>query len=70
MPIVYVDDSELAGPKKKLDEGCKFIRKGVITDDPEPIRRFLGCGHRLLDAVIPSGGNLAHGDLPEFFPQI
>ena len=69
MLIVYVDDFKLAGPKCHLKEGWTRIRKGIITGEPEPIGRYLGCGHRVLETLIPAGGNPAHGSIPEPPPK-
>ena len=69
MLIVYVDDFELAGPKRNLKEGWTRIRKGIITGEPEPIGRYLGCEHTVLEALISAGGNPAHGCIPEPPPK-
>ena len=42
MLIVYVGDFKLAGPAANIAEGCRLIRKGIITGEPEPIGRYLG----------------------------
>ena len=44
-------------------------QRGVITGEPEPIRKYLGCGHRVLEVLIPAGGNPAHGGIPEPHPK-
>ena len=69
MLIVHVDDFKLPGPKSHLKEGWTRIRKGIITGEPEPIGRYLGCEHRVLEALIPAGGNPAHGCIPEPPPK-
>ena len=35
----------------------------------EPIGRYLGCEHRVLEALIPAGGNPSHGCIPEPPPK-
>ena len=65
MLIVYVDDFKLAGPRRDLKEGWTRIRKGIITGEPEPIGRYLGRKHIVLEALILAGGNPAHGSIPE-----
>ena len=69
MLIVYVDDYTLAGPTSHLKEGWTLIRKGIITGEPEPIGRYLGCKHRVMEALMPAGGNPAHGCIPEPPPK-
>ena len=70
MLIVYVDDFKLAGPAANMAEGWKLIRKGIITGEPEPIGRYLGCEHRMVNATIPQGSNPCHGDIPEPAPKV
>ena len=48
MLIVYVDYFKLAGPAANIAEGWKLIRNGIITGEPEPIGRYLGCEHRMI----------------------
>jgi hypothetical protein len=43
--VVYVDDFKMAGPTKNLSQGWSLIRKGVKTDDPQPLGKYLGCSH-------------------------
>ena len=69
MLIVYVYDFKFPGPKENLKEGWTLIRKGMITGEPEPIGRYLGCEDRVLEALIPAGGNPAHADIPEPPPK-
>ena len=47
----------------------QLIRKGIVTGEPEPVNRFLGCEHVVLDAVIPQGSNPAHGAVPKPPPK-
>ena len=67
--IVYVDDFKMAGPTQNLPEGWKLIRKGIETGDPEPVNRYLGCEHIVLDATIPVGSNPPHGSVPKPPPK-
>ena len=67
--IVYVDDFKLAGPTNNLSEGWKFIRKGIQTGEPEPVNRYLGCEHIVIEATIPVGSNPPHGDVPKPPPK-
>ena len=59
----------MAGPKKASPAGWELIRKGIITDDPEPANRFLGCEHGIIDAIIPVGSNPPHGAVPQPPPK-
>ena len=43
--VVYVDDSKMSGPENNLKEGWKAIRRGIVTDDPKPVGKCLGCQH-------------------------
>ena len=70
MLTVYVDDFKLVGPAANITEGWRLIRKGIITGEPEPIGRYLGCEHRMINATISQGGsNPCHGDIPEPVPK-
>ena len=69
MFIVYVDDFTLSGPIKHMSEGWELIRKNIVTWGPEPVSRYLGCEHGILDVMIPAGSNPAHGDIPEPAPK-
>ena len=69
MLIIYVDDFKRAGPKNRLYKGWTLIRKGIITGEPDPIGRYLGCEHCILGALIPAGGKPAHGDVPGPLPK-
>ena len=52
--VVYVDDFKMSGPKTNLSEGWKAIRKGIVTDDPKPVNKCLGCQHDV--KTINKGG--------------
>ncbi len=41
--IVYVDDFKLACPKEHTQAIWAAIRKQIVTDEPKPPDRFLGC---------------------------
>ena len=69
MLIVYVDDIKLSGPIKSMTEGWTLLRKNIVTGDPEPVSRYLGREHPILDVMIPAGSNPAHGDIPEPTPK-
>ena len=43
--VVYVDDFKMSGPKNNLSEGWRAIRRGIVTDDPKPVNKCLGCQH-------------------------
>ena len=70
MLIVYVDDFKFAGPAANMAEGWKLIRTGIIIGEPEPIGRYCGCEHRMVNATIPQGSNPCHGDIPEPAPKV
>ena len=53
LPVVYVDDFKMAGPKDNLAKGWEGISK-VLDMDPgpaEPLGRYFGCHHREKTAV-------------------
>ena len=70
MLIVYADDFKLAVPAVNITEGWRLIRKGIISGEPEPFGRYLGCEHRMITATFPSVSNPCHGDIPEPFPKV
>ena len=70
MRIVYVDEFKLAGPAANITEGWRLIRKGIISGEPEPIGRYLGCEHRMINATVPQGSSPCHGDIPEPAPKV
>ena len=43
--VVYVDDFELAGPKENMQKCWNEIRKGIRTDEPSSVGKYLGCDH-------------------------
>ena len=45
--IIYVDDFKLSGPRENLAKGWAIIRKGIKTDDPQPVGKCLGCDHKI-----------------------
>ena len=55
--VVYVDDFKLAGPEKHMAECWAAIRKGVNTDDPSPVGKYLGCDHKVSTGRDPSSGH-------------
>ena len=70
MLIVYVDDFKLAGLAANIIEAWRLSRKGIIIGEPEPIGRYLGCEHRMVNAAISQGSNPCHGDIPEPAPKV
>ena len=69
LAIVYVDDFKMAGPTSSMDKGWELIRKGISTGNTEPVNRYLGCAHIILDAAIPKGSNPPHGSIPKPPPK-
>ena len=67
--IVYVDDFKMASPVKNMGHGWKSIHQGIQCGDPEPVNRFLGCEHRITEAVIALGSNPPHGSVPKPQPK-
>ena len=52
-----------------MTEGWELIRKHMVTGDTEPVSRYLGCEHRILDVMVPAVSKPAHGDIPEPAPK-
>ena len=50
--MVYGDDFKMSGPTKNMKTAWDLLRRGVKTDDPKSIDRYLGCIHRHYTAQI------------------
>ena len=55
MPMVYVDDLRMAGPKDNLVQGWKLIQQGRDLDDPTPVGKCLGCSHEESTCKLENG---------------
>ena len=67
--VVYVDDFRLAGPKDNLKAGWDLIEKGVTLGGVEEVGLYLGCKHKIYNAVSPYTGRPVRAmeyDMSEF----
>ena len=48
--VVYVDDFKMSGPLANLGKGWATLRGDIKMGDPEPLGKYLGCEHQLLEA--------------------
>ena len=48
--VVYVDDFKMSGPLANLSKGWSTLRGEIKMGEPEPIGKYLGCEHQLLEA--------------------
>ena len=58
--VVYVDDFKLAGPKALMKECWDSIRRGIRTDDPIPVGKYLGCDQKTSQRSDPKSGAKLH----------
>ena len=61
MPIVYVDDFKMSGPKANLVKGWKLVRADLNVDELEPANRYLGCDNKKYATDIPWDFNPRYG---------
>ena len=67
--MVYVDDSKMSGPAENLAKGWALIADGVEMGDLEPAGLYLGCKHKIYNAVSPNTGKpvkVMEYDMSEF----
>ena len=59
--VVYVDDFKMAGPASLMEQCWTKIRRGIKTDDPSPLGKYLGCDHIAFERIHPNTGKMVRG---------
>ena len=60
--VIYVDDFKMSGPRNGVKQGWALIRKGIVTDEPCPLSKYLGCKHRIYEVPRSEAAKFVHSN--------